>query len=223
MAELTTSILPAGPLLLLRAWEPSAVHPSGPRDLEHMRLGACCSSPALATSLEPKAEGLGWIQLAEISALGEVHQVPSSVTLKAGSCGFGTSENSANEGKETDGAFWCPTQPLPKLLRFRQFVLLHNHHDPLYPAFSPSVIIFNSYTPAMQVSLEQRANEDHQDHPGLDRHHNTCSFGCGETPLWKARKLLCSPPCSSHQDFQLGSLLRCQRSTGALANLPYAG
>lgn len=73
-------------------------------------------------------------------------------------------------------------QPLPKLMRSRHFFLLHKYHDPLYPAFSPSLIIFNSYTPAMQVSLQQRADEDHQDHPAPDRHHNTFSLDVEISP-----------------------------------------
>ena len=69
----------------------------------------------------------------EIGVLGEIHQVPSNAALKLGSCGSSTSEDLAKAGKETDGAFWCPTQNPPKPLRSRQFFLLHKHPDPLYP------------------------------------------------------------------------------------------
>lgn len=68
----------------------------------------------------------------EIGVLGEIHQIPSSAALKMGSCDFSTSEDLAMAGKETDGAFWCPTQNTPKPLRSRQFLLLRKHQDPMY-------------------------------------------------------------------------------------------
>lgn len=98
-----------------------------------------------------------------IGVLTESHQVPSSAALKMGSCSFSKSEigkDLAKAGEERDrwGFLVSNTKP-PKATEVQAVPSPAQASCSLVPSRSPSLITCNSYTPAVEDSLQQRAEE----------------------------------------------------------------